>query len=152
MKLTEHFTVEEMTKTSQPYDNSLDSIKDEKKKSDILKNLIKLCTLYLEPLRECIGEPIVINSGYRSKEVNAAVGGAKNSYHLLGLAADIKCNSFEQMVIFAGILLCRNKVYAYNFSRLAELIMYDGGNRYWLHIAMKTDANDKKEYFGYKKL
>lgn len=47
MKLTEYFTVQEMTKTSQPYNNSLDSIKDERKKSDILKNLIKdgLCTL-----------------------------------------------------------------------------------------------------------
>lgn len=151
MKLTEHFTVEEMTKTSQPYDNSLDGIKDERNKNDILKNLIRLCTLHLEPLREAIGEPIVINSGYRSKEVNAAVGGAKNSYHLLGCAADIKCNSFEQMVVFAGILLCQNKMYAYNYSRLAELIMYERGNRYWIHIAIKTDRNDTTENFGYKK-
>lgn len=46
MKLTEHFTVEEMTNTSQPYDNSL----DEKKREHIKENLFLLCEMYLERL------------------------------------------------------------------------------------------------------
>lgn len=150
MKLTEHFTVEEMTKTSQPYDNSLDGIKDEKKGEHIRENLLLLCQMYLEPLRDHFG-PIIVNSGYRSKVVNAAVGGAKNSYHLLGKAADIKCRNFQEMVLMASYLLYWNKNYVLNINTLAELIMYERGKSYWIHLAMKKDGNDKTENFGYKK-
>ena len=43
----------------------------------------------LDPIREAWGEPIVVSSGYRCPELNTLVGGAKNSHHLLGCAADI---------------------------------------------------------------
>ena len=43
----------------------------------------------LDPIREAWGEPIVVSSGYRCKELNALVGGAKNSHHMLGCAADL---------------------------------------------------------------
>ena len=43
----------------------------------------------LDPIREAWGEPIVVSSGYRCKELNTLVGGVKNSHHLLGCAADI---------------------------------------------------------------
>ena len=42
----------------------------------------------LDPIREAWGEPIVVSSGYRCPELNALVGGAKHSHHLLGCAAD----------------------------------------------------------------
>lgn len=44
----------------------------------------------LNAIRSRYGKPIVVNSGYRSPEHNAEVGGVKNSYHTLGLAADIR--------------------------------------------------------------
>lgn len=150
MKLTEHFTVEEMTKTSQPYDNSLDGIKDGKKRERIRENLSLLCGMYLEPLRGHFG-PIIVNSGYRSKVVNAAVGGAKNSYHLLGRAADIKCRDFQEMVKMASFLICRSDSFVLNYNKLAELIMYERRNSFWIHLAMKNDANDMSEYFGYNR-
>ena len=43
----------------------------------------------LDPIREAWGEPIVVSSGYRCKQLNALVGGVKNSHHILGCAADI---------------------------------------------------------------
>ena len=49
----------------------------------------------LDPIREAWGEPIVVSSGYRCKELNALVGGAKNSHHLLGCAADIIAGNKE---------------------------------------------------------
>lgn len=52
-------------------------------------NLIKLAT-NLQVLRDHLGKPIVINSGYRSPKHNANVGGAKNSQHLLATASDIR--------------------------------------------------------------
>lgn len=44
----------------------------------------------LQQLRDVIGKPIIINSGYRTKEYNKRVGGSPNSQHLKGKAADIK--------------------------------------------------------------
>ena len=43
----------------------------------------------LDPIREAWGKPIIVSSGYRCKELNAMVGGAKHSHHILGCAADI---------------------------------------------------------------
>ena len=43
----------------------------------------------LDPIRAAWGEPIVVSSGYRCKELNALVGGAQHSHHLLGCAADL---------------------------------------------------------------
>jgi len=47
----------------------------------------------LNEVREKFGKPIIINSGYRTKEHNAKVGGKPNSSHLKGLAVDIKCTN-----------------------------------------------------------
>ena len=85
MQLTEHFTLEEM----------LHSETAEKKKienritAEEVNNLQRLCQKVLEPLRQHFGKPIRINSGFRCKALNEAVGGAKNSYHTKGRAVDI---------------------------------------------------------------
>lgn len=57
------------------------------------ENLAKLVEIILDPLRERYGKPIYVNSGYRSKEVNKAIGGVPTSQHLTGCAADITVNS-----------------------------------------------------------
>ena len=51
--------------------------------------LSNLVTHVLDPLREMYGKPITVNSGYRCPKLNDAVGGAKNSQHMRGEAADI---------------------------------------------------------------
>lgn len=53
-------------------------------------NLILLIDNILDPLREAYGKPIIVTSGFRSKELNNAIGGAKSSQHMLGQAADIR--------------------------------------------------------------
>jgi uncharacterized protein YcbK (DUF882 family) len=54
----------------------------------ILDNLTQLANR-LQVIRDLLGKPIIINSGYRTPEHNAAVGGSKNSFHMKGMAADI---------------------------------------------------------------
>ena len=54
-----------------------------------VNNLVRLCEKVLEPLRAHFGTSIHINSGFRCKALNEAVGGAKNSYHTKGRAVDI---------------------------------------------------------------
>ena len=56
----------------------------------VVANLACGCHLLLEPVRQAIGCPILINSGYRNDSVNRKVGGVANSRHRLGQAADIR--------------------------------------------------------------
>lgn len=60
--------------------------------ADLIPN-VELLAKNLQVLRDHLGEPIHINSGYRSPAHNAAVGGKKNSYHMKAMAADITCKS-----------------------------------------------------------
>ena len=81
-----YFTINELTKSSTAqrlhiYNNPTQEVKD---------NLNALIDNVLYPLRELYGKPIIVNSGYRSFKLNKAVGGAKNSQHLVGQASDIR--------------------------------------------------------------
>lgn len=78
MKLTKNFSLHEF-----------DCKDGSKMPSEVLLNIVKLAD-QLQILRDFIGRPIKINSAYRSPSHNKMVGGAKNSQHLLGKAADIR--------------------------------------------------------------
>ena len=85
MRLSEHFSLEEFifsqTATRLGINNT--------PPADALAKMIILCEEVLEPLREKIGKPIIITSGYRSPELNKAIGGSHHSQHCKGEAADI---------------------------------------------------------------
>ena len=81
MKLGRYFSLEEMTKTST-------GLKNKPNRQEVV-NLTRLVALVLDPLRSDCG-PLRVTSGYRSTEVNKAVGGVATSYHRDGLAADIQ--------------------------------------------------------------
>jgi hypothetical protein len=57
---------------------------------EVVQNLTVLCEQVLQPLRDAYGVGIKVNSGYRSPDVNAAVGGSRTSDHCKGQAADIE--------------------------------------------------------------
>ena len=63
---------------------------------EVVDNLNRLAD-YLDGIREKLGKPILINSGYRSPMLNKAVGGVANSQHLKGLAADVVCADMESL-------------------------------------------------------
>jgi len=71
---------------------------------DVLKNLTELAR-QLEVLRSHIKLPIMVTSGYRSKEHNTKIGGALNSYHVLGMAADIKVKGMTPVQVAHAIEL-----------------------------------------------
>ena len=58
---------------------------------DVRDNIIALVNNVLQPLRDAWGGPLKINSGYRCKELNKAVGGVESSQHRKGQAADVAC-------------------------------------------------------------
>lgn len=84
--MTNNFSLAELTKTNT-------GLKNQTTDSKILTNLERLAKTFLQPLRDALNVPVIVNSGYRSPEVNKAVGGATNSSHLRGLAADIVVRS-----------------------------------------------------------
>jgi uncharacterized protein YcbK (DUF882 family) len=85
MKLSEHFTLEEFIRSDYATRNGINNTPSE----EIIENLKNLCTVTLEPLRDIVKRPIQILSGYRCPELNTGIGGASNSQHLEGKAADI---------------------------------------------------------------
>ena len=148
MKLSEHFTLGELTKTS--YITADGNIPCRK----AIENLKNLCENWLEDLRYSQNTlyggkddkemPIIITSGFRSEEVNMKCGGAKNSNHLTGCAVDIKCYGPEQMIRMAGILLDISDGTKREFD---ELIQEKRGTTYWIHFAVRPKDNRRKILF-----
>lgn len=83
MRLSRFFTLAELTATQHR------SIRNEVAEgSETFANLVDLATGHLDAIRLQFG-PLYVSSGYRSPDLNAAVGGSKTSAHMLGLAADL---------------------------------------------------------------
>lgn len=143
IKLSEHFTLGEMCKTNV----KLKNVPNEAQ----VENLKRLCS-WLEMLRsewnKRYGEgndPIIINSGYRSPEVNRAVGGVPTSNHLTGCAADIRVAGKEQLIRYATILLDISDESGEDFDEL--LIERSPKGTYWLHFAVRQKNNRHKVSF-----
>ena len=149
-RLSEHFTLAEMCKTSvKTADGNIPSHVH-------IENLKRLCR-WLERLRQKYNlnikekiknkndEPIIINSGYRSPQVNKAVGGAANSNHLTGCAVDIHVNGMEQLLRYAVILLDIADEGREEFDEL--LMERNAKGNYWLHFAVRPEGNRRKIVF-----
>ena len=81
-----YFTINELTKSSTAQRLHIDNNPTQ----EVKDNLNALIDNVLDPLRELYGKPIIVNSGYRGTKLNKAIGGAKNSQHLVGQASDIR--------------------------------------------------------------
>ena len=99
---------------------------------ELVFNVQALVDNVLDPLREWYGKPIYITSGYRCPELNKAVGGVGNSYHLRGMAADIDVGSrAENAKLLAHI---RDHL---PFTELG----WEGGGA-WVHVAYDAEHLD----------
>jgi len=94
MKLSKNFDLEEFTASETADRMGIDNTPD----GEVINNIQRLVTDLLQPLRSLYGKPIYINSGYRSKELNEAVGGVETSYHRRGLAADCRCENPKELL------------------------------------------------------
>jgi zinc D-Ala-D-Ala carboxypeptidase len=91
-QLTPHFTLEEFTDSQTAARKGLNNVP---KESSNEYDGIRRTANVMEKVRTILGDkPILISSGYRSPQVNAAVGGSKSSAHMSGLAVDFSCPGF----------------------------------------------------------
>ena len=118
-----NLTFKELVKT----DTGLDNMPND---MNVIHNLVRLSE-FLQIIRNELHLPIIVNSGYRSKEVNEAVGGVLSSYHVKGLAADIKCADMD-------------KLFTILHSHLIDIdqlgIYYNKNTQLWFHVGLAEDG------------
>lgn len=96
-----------------------------------------LCINILQPVRDALGQPLTVSSGYRSPALNAAVRGAKKSQHIDGQAADIVCFAIPTKDLFKRIL---------QLGLPFDQIIYEGGKTsIWVHVSFKADGDNRAE-------
>lgn len=106
------------------------------------ENIASLIEEVLDPARERLGRPIIVNSGFRCPVHNAVVGGVYNSQHVKGEAADIRCDDnrrLAKLIVEAG--------------RFDQLIIYPS----FVHVSWKRGGGNRKEILrktagGYQKV
>ena len=127
MKLSKDFILQEFVATKTGLNNQLTS--------EALANIEFLVKNLLQPLRNAFCKPIRITSGYRSAEVNKAVGGSKTSQHTKGEAVDIVSNDNKQL-----FELIKND---FDFD---QLIWEYGTDEQpaWVHVSLKKTGNRKQ--------
>ena len=144
-KLSEHFVLGEFTKSgSHPEIYNIPS-------HEAIANLKRLCG-WLEELRKRYNakygvgdEPIRINSGYRSPQLNRAIHGNANSNHMTGCACDIRVSGMEQALRYAVILMDYADESKQEFDEL--LIEKNRYGAIWVHFAVRPKDNRRKVLF-----
>ena len=131
-KLSEHFSLGEFVRSSTAQRMGIDNTPD----AEAIENLRNLCTKVLEPLREHLGQPVVITSGFRSKRLNEVVGGVKNSQHLRGEAADLMVEGEKQARDWIRWMM--------DFLEFDQLILEKKGKKVWVHVSLKRNRMQVK--------
>jgi len=132
MKISQHFTIDELTRTGTGLVNSPGRTAQ--------TALVALCVEILEPLRAALGAPIRITSGFRAPEVNAAIGGSPTSAHCFGLAADIKSTAGDA----AHILRVLHQL---NLDELDQAIGYAPAQGGHVHVGLARPGRAPRRQF-----
>lgn len=123
MNLSPHFSLAELVASQVATRKGIDNTPA----PAIVANLTRLAAL-LEQVRALVGAPIAISSGYRSPALNKAVGGAANSAHVLGLAADISTTKLAPKAL--AMLIRQSDI-------VFDQLIYEGT---WVHIALSSSS------------
>ena len=123
---TLNFTMSELIYSDTAVKNNINNMPDINS-LDCMLDLIVYC---LQPLRDKLGLPMVITSGYRNSEVNKLVNGAKNSQHMKGQAVDFTVSGYTPAQLVTLI-----KGYGIEFDQLIN--EYDS----WVHISYVKGNN-----------
>ena len=132
MKLTENFTINELTYSVTAQANNIDN----RPSVEVIANLKALCENVLQPLRNHLGCPVIVTSGYRCSELNKKVGGKQNSQHLKGQAAD-----------FVVPQKCLKEVFNYIKTTLPfdQLLFETCKGDSWIHVSFCQNGYNRHQ-------
>jgi D-alanyl-D-alanine dipeptidase len=136
MKLTPHFTYNEMIKSdtanAKGIDNTPSAIE--------LSKLTTLCWKVLEPAREQLGASIYVTSGFRSIQLNRAVRSKDTSQHIKGEASDITCNNNIKLFKI---------IFDLDFDQLILEKPNENGYPEWLHVSYTVEGHNRNQVLVY---
>jgi len=124
-KISTHFSLEEFS-VSGSFPKLVEPVP-----AHYVPNVEKLVRTVLQPLRDGMGQPLRITSGYRPEKLNNAVGGSASSQHRYAQAADCTCAYLNE--VFAGIMIGRERF------RLGQAILYP--DRSFMHLALPSSSH-----------
>lgn len=124
MKLTEHFTLAELTRSQKAVELGIDNTPP----ADVLEEL-RATAMMMEQVRQILGGPILISSGYRCLALNRALRSEDTSAHLAGRAVDFTCPSFGTPLEVAQRLATRQALLGFD-----QLIHERVRGANWVHI------------------
>lgn len=133
IQLTPHFMLSELAGTTTQYKEL--NLTEAKK---IMGRMYQLAG-FAERVREIVGRPLIINSGYRCVKLNNAVGGSLTSQHLYAEALDIRVSGKTSEELF--------RIIAASDLKYDQLILEKVGNAQWVHVSIGS----KKEKLKYEK-
>jgi len=135
-KLSENFKLSEFTKSQTASRRGINNTPND----EHLRNIKTLVDNVLQPLRDDLGKPLIITSGYRSPALNKAIGGSEDSQHSNGEAVDIECIGMSNRELAKYI---RDN---FTFDQLI-LEFYnpdEGENSGWVHVSYVSSDNRKE--------
>ena len=138
MRLSKNFVLSEVTRSNTAKRLGIDNAP----KNDHLKSMQRIISELAQPMREALG-PIRITSGYRSPELNRAIGGSSKSQHCKGQALDLQFWKDGQM--------CNKEIYDWVLKSNIEFDqMINEFDFAWVHISLKEKKNRKMVLEAYK--
>jgi len=135
MKLSKNFSLKEMTKSQTALRRGIDNEPGDEQEA----NLQQLCEQVLQKVRDHFGKPVTVNSGYRSPELNKAIGGSTTSDHCKGMAADIEIPGISNYEIADWIK--ENCEFRQLILEFYTPGVPDSG---WVHVSYNYEENEKK--------
>ena len=140
MKLSKNFSLQELTKSDTAIRKSIDNTPSD----EVLSNLTSLCNMVLQKVRDSHGA-VTVTSGYRSPELNKAIGGSTTSDHCKGCAADFEVPGLDNKQLALWI------IDNLTFKQLILEFYEDGQpNSGWVHCSFE-EGNNKCEVLTAKK-
>jgi len=130
MQLTKDFSLEALIKSDTATRKGINNTPNEEQ----INNLKKLCISVLQPLQDALGHKLTINSGFRSPELNKAIGGSGTSQHCKGMACDIESPKISNKELFAKIL---------DLNVPFDQLIYEFGN--WIHVSFNEGKNREQK-------
>lgn len=127
MKITKNFELAEFIKSTTAEKLKIDNTP----RNEYINNIIKLVEKIMQPIRDEIGQPITITSGFRCNILNNTIGGAKTSQHLTGDACDFKVKGGKKKVNEAFDII--KKMIEDKKITVGQVINEKGGQ--WIHIS-----------------
>ena len=141
MKLTENFSLNELTKSQTAERKGIDNTPS----TEHQENLKSLCEMILQPIRDHFGQVVSVSSGYRSQELCVAIGSSTQSQHAKGEASDFEIFGVSNKELADWI----NENLTYD-QLILEYWKESDPNSGWVHCSFSLNGNRKQYLRAYK--